>query len=69
MDTEERVHSLDAVRAFALLSCIVLHAAMIFMPGLAAFGFPADSSQSTVLQTVFYVIHIFRMSLFFFIGG
>lgn len=69
MDTQERLHSLDAVRAFALLSGIVLHAAMTFMPGLAAFGFPADVSQSPQLQTAFFVIHIFRMSLFFFIGG
>jgi peptidoglycan/LPS O-acetylase OafA/YrhL len=69
MDTQQRLHSLDAVRAFALLSGIVLHAAMTFMPGLAAFGFPADVSQSPQLQTAFFVIHIFRMSLFFFIGG
>ncbi len=66
---EERVHALDAVRAFALLSGIVLHAAMTFMPGLAAFGFPADSSQSPALQIAFYVIHVFRMSLFFFVAG
>lgn len=69
MDTKERLHALDAVRAFALLSGIVLHAAMSFMPGLAAFGFPADVSQSPALQIVFYVIHVFRMSLFFFIAG
>lgn len=69
MQTEERLHSLDAVRAFALLSGIFLHAAMTFMPGLAAFGFPADSSQSPTLQIAFYVIHIFRMTLFYFVAG
>jgi peptidoglycan/LPS O-acetylase OafA/YrhL len=69
MQTPERLHALDAVRAFALISGIVLHAAMSFMPGLAAFGFPADSSQSPVLQDVFYGIHVFRMTLFFFIAG
>ncbi len=69
MHTEERLHALDAVRAFALLAGIVLHAAMTFMPGLAAVGLPADSSQSPALQIVFYVIHLFRMSLFFFIAG
>jgi ABC-type multidrug transport system ATPase subunit/peptidoglycan/LPS O-acetylase OafA/YrhL len=67
--TQERNHALDAVRACALLSGIVLHATMTFMPGLAAFGFPADSSQSPALQVVFYVIHIFRMALFFMIAG
>ncbi len=69
MQTEERLHALDAVRAFALLAGIVLHAAMSFMPGLAAIGFPADSSQSPALQNAFYVIHIFRMALFFLIAG
>jgi len=69
MHTEERLHSLDAVRAFALLSGIVLHATMTFMPGLTSAGFPADSSQSPELQILFYVIHVFRMSLFFFIAG
>jgi glucan biosynthesis protein C len=59
METNERLHALDAVRAFALLAGIVLHATMSFMPGLTALGFPADSSQSTTLQTVFYVIMCF----------
>jgi ABC-type multidrug transport system ATPase subunit/fucose 4-O-acetylase-like acetyltransferase len=65
----ERLYAMDAVRAFALLSGVVLHAAMSFMPGLTAFGFPGDSSQSPFLQNVFYVIHVFRMPLFFFIAG
>jgi len=65
----ERFHSLDTVRAFALLSGIILHATMTFMPGMASFGFPADTSQSHSLQTVFYVIHLFRMTLFFVIAG
>ncbi|MFL6620276.1 MAG: acyltransferase family protein, partial [Povalibacter sp.] len=69
MQQQERLHALDTVRAFALLAGIVLHAAMSFMPGLAAFGFPADSSQSPALQTAFYVIHVFRMPLFFFLAG
>src|SRR3970040_1022924 len=69
MHTEKRLHPLDAVRAFALISAIVLHATMTFMPGLTSAGFPADSSQSPELQILFYVIHVFRMSLFFFIAG
>jgi len=69
MQNNERLHALDAVRAFALLAGIVLHAAMSFMPGLAAFGFPADVSQSAILQNIFFGIHVFRMTLFFFIAG
>lgn len=65
MTTSPRLHALDAARALALLLGIVLHATMsFFLP------FPAvDSSQSTALAGTFYVIHMFRMSLFFVIAG
>ena len=70
MIVPERLHSLDAVRAFALLSGIVLHAAMSFLPGFGSVGFPiVDRSPSLMLALLFYVIHSFRMSLFFFIAG
>jgi ABC-type multidrug transport system ATPase subunit/peptidoglycan/LPS O-acetylase OafA/YrhL len=66
----KRLHSLDAVRAFALLLGIVLHGTMSFMPGLILVGWPIrDSSPSDALQVMFYVIHIFRMTTFFFIAG
>jgi ABC-type multidrug transport system ATPase subunit/peptidoglycan/LPS O-acetylase OafA/YrhL len=70
MQNNERLHALDAVRAFALLLGIVLHGTMSFMPELAKGGWPiVDDSQSTTLQGVFYVIHIFRMTTFFVIAG
>ena len=70
MIVPERLHSLDAVRAFALLSGIVLHAAMSFLPGFGSVGFTIiDQSPSLVLGLLFFVIHSFRMSLFFFIAG
>ncbi|MBL8112662.1 MAG: acyltransferase family protein, partial [Acidobacteria bacterium] len=61
----ERLHSLDAARAFALLLGIALHATMSFFLILPA----RDVSESTALGVVFYVIHTFRMSLFFLIAG
>jgi ABC-type multidrug transport system ATPase subunit/peptidoglycan/LPS O-acetylase OafA/YrhL len=68
--TADRLHALDAVRAFALLAGVVLHAAMSFLPGFAGVGWPlADVSPSTSLGLTFYVIHIFRMTLFFVIAG
>lgn len=69
MQTHQRLHSLDTVRAFALLTGILLHAAMSFMPGLASIGYPADVSQSGALQALFFFIHTFRMPLFFLIAG
>jgi ABC-type multidrug transport system ATPase subunit len=65
MTTQDRFHALDAARAFALLLGIVLHATMSFFLFIPA----QDVSQSTTLGVTFYVIHIFRMSLFYFIAG
>ena len=65
MTTQDRFHALDAARAFALLLGIVLHATMSFFLVIPA----QDVSQSTTLGVTFYVIHMFRMSLFYFIAG
>jgi len=66
----DRLHALDAVRGFALLAGVVLHSAMSFLPGFGATGWPiVDRSPSPALGLIFYVIHIFRMTLFFMIAG
>jgi ABC-type multidrug transport system ATPase subunit/peptidoglycan/LPS O-acetylase OafA/YrhL len=65
MNTHGRFHSLDSLRGAALLLGIVLHATMSFFLVIPA----RDSSQSVTLAVTFYVIHIFRMSLFFVIAG
>lgn len=70
MSSNERLHSLDAVRGFALLAGVVLHAAMAFLPGFAATGWPiTDNSPSVPLGVTFFVIHMFRMTTFFVIAG
>ena len=68
--TQDRLHALDAVRAFALLVGIAFHAAFSFIPGLPP-GLWAikDVSPSATLDVAAFVSHIFRMSLFFFIAG
>jgi peptidoglycan/LPS O-acetylase OafA/YrhL len=70
MHNQERLHALDAVRAFALLLGIVFHAGFSFIPGMPP-GIWAivDRSPSTTLSVALFVSHIFRMSLFFFIAG
>lgn len=70
MNHEHRYHSFDALRAGALLLGIALHATMSFLAGFRAMGFPiADVSQSDTLEVVFFVVHIFRMALFFLVAG
>lgn len=61
----DRLHALDAARAFALLLGVELHATMSFFLPIPA----QDNSPSTTLAVTFYVIHSFRMSLFFLIAG
>lgn len=70
MSRTERLHSLDAVRAFALLLGIVFHGGFSFIPGL----FPGiwatvDSQPSAVIGALLFTTHMFRMCLFFFIAG
>jgi len=70
MTDPERFHSLDALRASALLLGIVLHAAMAFLPGFRETGWPiSDVSESYPLAIFFFVVHIFRMLVFFLVAG
>jgi ABC-type multidrug transport system ATPase subunit/peptidoglycan/LPS O-acetylase OafA/YrhL len=70
VQTTERLHALDAVRGFALIAGVVLHATMSFLPGFGTQGWPIiDNSPSVALGVTFYVIHIFRMTTFFVIAG
>jgi glucan biosynthesis protein C len=63
----ERLHALDAVRAGALLLGLVLHATMSFLPGQQVWM--VRDEQSPTLGLLFFVPHIFRMSLFFLLAG
>ena len=65
----ERLHALDAVRGFALLLGIVLHATLSFIPTPTRFWIIQDSHPSTTLAVLFFVIHVFRMTTFFLIAG
>jgi ABC-type multidrug transport system ATPase subunit/peptidoglycan/LPS O-acetylase OafA/YrhL len=64
----QRLHSLDAVRGFALLLGLVVHASLPFLPAPNAWPV-IDHSPSTTLAVVFFATHLFRMVLFFAIAG
>jgi len=68
-NTSERLHGLDALRGFALLLGVALHAAMAYLPGSEAFWVVSDSERSRVLSGGFHWIHSFRMTLFFLLAG
>ncbi|MES2603511.1 MAG: acyltransferase family protein [Pseudomonadota bacterium] len=67
MDTADRLHALDAVRAIALLLGVVLHSAAAFLQ-----DFPMAmwrDQPSAVAAVIYFTIHMFRMSAFFLIAG
>ena len=67
---DDRLHALDAVRAFALMLGVVFHAGFSFIPGLIpGLWAMTDNSPSTTLSVLLFASHIFRMSLFFFVAG
>jgi glucans biosynthesis protein C len=67
----ERLHALDAVRAFAMIGGIFLHASASFPPTPS--GVPmwivVDNHRSVALAVLFHVLHVFRMTTFFLIAG
>jgi peptidoglycan/LPS O-acetylase OafA/YrhL len=64
----ERLHALDSLRAVAMLLGIVLHAMMSFVAW--PFDWPAhDVYRSHVFDGLVYLVHGFRMPLFFLVAG
>lgn len=64
----ERLHALDAVRGGALLLGIFFHAGFSFFPG-DTFWLIMDTQRSASLSGLAFVLHMFRMSLFFILAG
>ena len=70
LSSQQRIPSLDAVRAFALLLGVFYHAGMPFVPGMpATVWVTVDTRQSVAIGEAMFVSHIFRMSLFFVMAG
>lgn len=67
--TRERYHSLDALRAVALLLGIALHAGLAYIPG-GGFGWAVqDRSTHSLFGVTVLIIHSFRLEIFFLIAG
>lgn len=64
----ERLHSLDAFRAFALLLGVCLHAAMAFI--VPSTEWAIGTPQTATVPALFtYYVHCFRMEAFFLLAG
>ncbi|MEO9484546.1 MAG: acyltransferase family protein [Ekhidna sp.] len=66
---ETRIHSLDSLRAYMMLLGIVLHATEVYLVGDNP-PFPKDFDSTHLgLNYVEYLIHMFRMPIFFLLAG
>jgi hypothetical protein len=65
----DRLHALDALRAFALLLGIFFHGAAGYIENFPAQLWPMREPPSATLGAFFFVSHMFRMSLFYLLAG
>ncbi len=64
----ERYHALDAARGVALTLGVFFHATLSFLPGTQLWV-AVDSQRSVELSVLFFVLHTFRMTVFFVLAG
>ncbi|MBN8608641.1 MAG: acyltransferase family protein [Caulobacterales bacterium] len=66
-ESGQRLHALDAVRGGALMLGVLFHACLPFLVGPQLWI--VDEAGSTELSVTFFVLHIFRMTVFFLLAG
>lgn len=64
----ERFHAMDAVRGGVLILGVFFHATLSFLPG-EQMWIVMDASRSIELSVLFFVLHTFRMTVFFLLAG
>ena len=69
MTEPDRLHALDGLRAFALTLGVFFHGAAGYVENFPSQLWPMREPSSTTLGLLFFVSHMFRMSLFFLIAG
>ncbi len=64
-----RFHYMDNLRALAMLSGVVFHAALAYSPLLHPYFPTADRGSSPGVDVCIWFLHLFRMPLFFVVAG
>ena len=67
MHPADRLHALDAVRAYALLLGVVLHSAVPFLANVEVPPWRDEPHDGAAV--IYFVIHMFRMPAFFLMAG
>lgn len=65
----QRIHSMDNLRALAMLAGVVFHAALAYSPLMHPVWPLADAGRSVVVDALAWFLHLFRMPLFFVVAG
>ncbi|MGN2245712.1 acyltransferase family protein [Frateuria sp. GZRR35] len=69
MHDKTRFHYMDNLRALAMLSGVLFHAALAYSPLMHPFYPAADRAQSGYVDLCIWFLHLFRMPLFFLVAG
>lgn len=69
MYDSKRFHYMDNLRALAMLSGVLFHAALAYSPMMHPFFPVADRAQSASVDVWIWFLHLFRMPLFFLVAG
>lgn len=68
-DPDARIHALDQLRALAMMTGVLFHAALAYSPLLHAFWPTADRRHSAWVDALIWLPHLVRMPLFFVVAG
>ena len=63
---QERLHGLDALRAFMMILGVVLHSGIAYSPDSSLV---TDPPESPLVNAAITIIHIYRLPIFFFLAG
>ena len=69
MQTDDRLHYLDNLRALAMLAGVLFHAALAYSPLVHSLFPTADRQGSAWVDGFAWGLHLFRMPLFFAVAG
>jgi len=69
MSLPGRFHYMDNLRALAMLSGVLFHAALAYSPLAHDYVPTADRGQSDAVDACIWFLHLFRMPLFFVVAG
>lgn len=69
MQSGDRIHAMDNLRALAMLAGVVFHAALAHSPLMHMIWPAADAGRSVLVDMVAWFLHMFRMPLFFVVAG